>query len=126
MMAESSTAAAETVSRIARSQEKEAKAAARAEQLEIILRELRATLAHSQEESIDSSKQVLSLEKAQADLEAQIHDLQDQLKLSSTEHLQQQPADLPGDDQATSAGDAAGTDSTAVPDHSGDKRAKVG
>ena len=111
MMAESSNTAAETVSRIARSQEKEAKAAARAEQLEVILRELRATLAHSQEESTESSKQVLSLEKAHsdfqeklaenrkitADLETQIYDLEDQLKLCSTElhesearHLQQQ------------------------------------
>eukprot|EP00435_Cladocopium_sp_Y103_P050332 s653_g15.t1 len=111
MMAESSSTAAETVSRIARSQEKEAKAAAKAEQLEVILRDLRATLAHSQEESSESSKQILSLQKANSDvqeklaenqkltgdLKAQIYDLEDQLKLCRTElhesearYLQQQ------------------------------------
>ena len=98
MLAESSSAAAETVSRIAKSQEKEAKAATKAEQLEGLLRDLHATLALSQDESLERSKQIESLQATNSDLEqelaerqsltdgleAKICDLEVQLNLSRT------------------------------------------
>lgn len=99
LLAESSNAAAETVSRLAKAQEKEIKTVAKAEQLESILQDMRRTLASSQEESLQYSKELVSLEHANrdfqvrlaakqkltGDLEAEVNELEEQLKLSRTE-----------------------------------------